>query len=315
MSRLRVGLVGCGFWGSNHARVYGELEDLCELVAVCDVDETRAYKLARKYRCKPYRSYREMFETEKLDAVSICTPSTTHFTVAYEAAERGLNILVEKPMCTTVEQASKLVEKAESEGVLLMPGHIECFNPGVRRVKSLIADGRLGDILMVSARRVSFWPERIGDVGIVMDTAIHDIYVFKFILGRSPAEVYAVTGKLAHRFEDYVEALLKFDVGTVGFIEANWMTPRKIRSLIVTGSLAVASLDYITQEIVYEDRDRRISPISRWEEPLKKEIKHFVESCLGKSRLQITGYDGLEALRVCEAILESGREGKPVEVK
>ncbi|MCS7112696.1 MAG: Gfo/Idh/MocA family oxidoreductase [Nitrososphaerota archaeon] len=313
--RLKVALIGCGSWGGNHARVYFELNDVCELVAVCDVDRERAEKVARRYGCKAYTDYRELIRDWKPEAVSICTPSSTHFEIAYEVVRDGIDVLVEKPMCTSVNDALKLVSEAERRGVVLMPGHIECFNPGVRRVRSMIEEGRLGDILMLTAKRVSYWPERIGDVGIVMDTVIHDVYVFRYLLSEDPSEVYALAGRLMHRFEDYVGVILRYGGSTIGFIEANWMTPRKVRNLTVTGSNAIVSLDYLTQEIVYENKDSILTPISRWDEPLKIEIRHFIEASLGKCRLEVTGYDGLEALKVCEAILESSRTHKPVKLE
>lgn len=313
--RLKVALIGCGFWGSNHARVYFELDDICELIAVCDIDKGRAERVAKRYGCRAYTDYRELLRNCRPEAVSVCTPSSTHFEIAYEIVRSGVDVLVEKPMCTSTDDALKLVSEAERMDVVLIPGHIECFNPGVRRVKSMIEEGRLGDILMLTAKRVSYWPERIGDVGIVMDTVIHDIYVFRYLLSEDPVEVYAVAGRLMHRFEDYVGVILRYKGSTIGFIEANWMTPRKVRNLTVTGSNAIVSLDYLTQEIVYENRDSIMTPIARWDEPLKLELKHFVEASLGRCKPEITGYDGVEALKVCEAILESSRMHTPVRLK
>ncbi|MBS7642744.1 MAG: Gfo/Idh/MocA family oxidoreductase [Candidatus Bathyarchaeia archaeon] len=310
--RLKVALIGCGSWGSNHARVYFELDDLCELTAVCDIDKIRAERIARKYGCKAYTDYKELISECRPEAVSICTPSSTHFEIAYDIVRKGIDTLVEKPMCTSVGDALKLVSEAERMGVVLMPGHIECFNPGVRRIKSMIDEGRLGDILMITAKRVSYWPERVGDVGIVMDTVIHDVYVFRYLLSENPYEVYALAGRLMHRFEDYVGVILRYGESIIGFIEANWMTPRKVRNLTITGSNAIVSLDYLTQEIVYENRDSIVTPIARWDEPLKIELRHFIEASLGKCKLEVTGYDGLEALKICEAILESSRMRKPI---
>lgn len=309
---MKVALIGCGSWGSNHARVYFELDDICELTAVCDIDRIRAERIARKYGCKAYTDYQELISECKPEAVSICTPSSTHFEIAYDIVRKGIDTLVEKPMCTSVSDALKLVSEAERMGVVLMPGHIECFNPGVRRIKSMIDEGRLGDILMITAKRVSYWPERIGDVGIVMDTVIHDVYVFRYLLSKNPYEVYALAGRLMHRFEDYVGVILRYEDSIIGFIEANWMTPRKVRNLTITGSDAIVSLDYLTQEIVYENRDSIVTPIARWDEPLKIELRHFIEASLGKCKLEVTGYDGLEALKICEAILESSRMRKPI---
>jgi len=307
---VRVAVIGVGFWGKNHARVYSEVED-AELVAVCDIDVERAKLIAKRYGCRAYTDFREMLRAEKPEAVSICTPTTTHYEVASEVLSMGVHALTEKPLCSTVKEAERLRDLASSMGVKLMPGHIERFNPAVDRVKRLVVDGVLGKVILVAARRVSRWPERVGDVGVVKDSAIHDVDVMRHLVGEVEC-VYAETGSLRHRFEDYVEAILHFKTGVTGFIEANWLTPRKVRRLTITGSEAMATLDYLTQELSIEDSEKVLRPIARWEEPLKRELVHFVRAVMGKEPLRLTAEDGVKALKVCEAILESGRRGEKV---
>lgn len=307
---IKVAVIGVGFWGRNHARVYSEIENV-ELTAVCDIDREKSKSIAKRYGCRAYTDFREMLHVEKPDAVSICTPTTTHFDITSEVLKQGVHALTEKPLCSTLEEAEKLRDLADNLGLKLMPGHIERFNPAVRRVKMLIDGGGLGRIILITARRVSRWPERIGDVGVVKDSAIHDIDVMRFLVG-DVESVYAKIGSLKHKFEDYVEAIIHFDSGVTGFIEANWLTPRKIRSLIITGSEAVASLDYITQEISIEDSEKILQPTIKWEEPLMVELKHFINIVLGREEPFLTADDGVEALRICEAILKSGRRGEKV---
>ncbi|MEM1569955.1 MAG: Gfo/Idh/MocA family oxidoreductase, partial [Candidatus Bathyarchaeia archaeon] len=124
--------------------------------------------------------------------------------------------------------------------------------------------------------------------------------------------VYAKVGSLGHRFEDYVEAILHFKSGVTGFIEANWLTPRRIRSLIITGSEAVVSLDYITQEVSIEDSEKVLQPTVKWEEPLMRELRHFINTILGEEAPILTANDGVEALKICEAILKSSYKGEKV---
>lgn len=307
---IKVAVIGVGFWGRNHARVYSEIEDV-ELVAVCDIDREKAKSIAKRYGCRAYTDFKEMLLTEKPDAVSVCTPTITHFEITSEVLNRGVHSLTEKPLCSTIEEAEKLRELAQSLGLKLMPGHIERFNPAVRRIKAMIDDGLLGKIILITARRLSRWPERIGDVGVVKDSAIHDVDVMRFLIG-DVESVYAKVGSLRHRFEDYVEAILHFKCEVTGFVEANWLTPRKIRSLVVTGSEATASLDYISQEISIEDSEKVLQPTFKWEEPLMKELKHFVDSVLGREKPLLTAEDGVEALKICEAILKSGYKGERI---
>jgi UDP-N-acetylglucosamine 3-dehydrogenase len=310
MPLTKVAVIGVGFWGRNHARVYSEIEDV-ELAAVCDIDRERSKSVAKRYGCRSYTDFREMLLVEKPDAVSVCTPTITHFEITSEVLNRGIHSLTEKPLCSTVEEAEKLRELAYSLGLKLMPGHIERFNPAVGRIKTLIDEGLLGRIILITARRVSRWPERIGDVGVVKDSAIHDVDIMRFLIG-DVESVYAKVGSLRHKFEDYVEAILHFKSEATGFIEANWLTPRKIRSLIVTGSEATASLDYISQEVSIEDSEKALQPTVKWEEPLMKELKHFIDSVLGREGPLLTAEDGVEALKICEAILKSGYKGEKI---
>ncbi|MEM2238796.1 MAG: Gfo/Idh/MocA family oxidoreductase [Candidatus Bathyarchaeia archaeon] len=307
---IKVAVIGVGFWGRNHARVYSEIEDV-ELVAVCDIDREKSKSIAKRYGCRAYTDFREMLLVEKPDAVSICTPTTTHFDITSEVLNRGIHSLTEKPLCSTLEDAEKLRDLACSLGLRLMPGHIERFNPAVRKVKTLIDGGELGRIILITARRVSRWPERVGDVGVVKDSAIHDLDVMRFLVG-DVESVYAKVGSLGHRFEDYVEAILHFKSGVTGFIEANWLTPRRIRSLIITGSEAVVSLDYITQEVSIEDSEKVLQPTVKWEEPLMRELRHFINTILGEEAPILTANDGVEALKICEAILKSSYKGEKV---
>jgi UDP-N-acetylglucosamine 3-dehydrogenase len=310
MPLTKVAVIGVGFWGRNHARVYSEIEDV-ELAAVCDIDRERSKSVAKRYGCRSYTDFREMLLVEKPDAVSVCTPTITHFEITSEVLNHGIHSLTEKPLCSTVEEAEKLRELAYSLGLKLMPGHIERFNPAVGRIKTLIDEGLLGRIILITARRVSRWPERIGDVGVVKDSAIHDVDVMRFLVG-DVESVYAKVGSLRHKFEDYVEAILHFKSEATGFIEANWLTPRRIRSLIVTGSEATASLDYISQEVSIEDSEKALQPTVKWEEPLMRELKHFINSVLGRESLLLTADDGVETLKICEAILKSGYKGEKI---
>ncbi|MEM2904972.1 MAG: Gfo/Idh/MocA family oxidoreductase [Candidatus Bathyarchaeia archaeon] len=314
MDRLRMGLLGCGFWGRNHARVYSELAS-AELVAVCDIDSSKARLVGEKYGSEWMTDPEKLLARPDIDAVSICTPTTTHGAVAVEAARRGKHTLVEKPICATIEEARALLDEAKRSGARLMPGHIERFNPAVGYVKAMIERGEIGRVILLSAKRVTRWPERIGDVGVVKDSAIHDLDIMRFMLGDEVETVYAKTGSLGHRFEDYAEILLHFTRGQTGFVDANWLTPRKTRTLTVTGTDATVSLDYITQEVTWENSEKLVKPSLRYEEPLALELRHFVDSVLQGKEPMVTGLDGLKALELCEAALQSGRTGEIVRLK
>ncbi|HID17652.1 TPA: Gfo/Idh/MocA family oxidoreductase [Candidatus Bathyarchaeota archaeon] len=313
MRRLKVAVVGAGFWGRNQVRILSEM-DGAELAGVCDVDEDRARLVGEKYGVPWFVRLEELLRSADFEAATVCTPTVTHADVARRLLAEGKHALVEKPMTETVEEGEELVSLAERNGVFLSVGFVERFNPAVRYLKSLIESGRLGKVILIMARRVARWPERIGDVGVTKDAAIHDIDVMRFLLGREASSVYARAGSLRHKFEDYSEIMVSFDGGEVGFIDANWLTPRKVRRLVVTGSEATATVDYLTQEVTVEDSEATVKPRIRWEEPLRLELESFVKSISAGRQPEPTGLDGLKALKICEAALESSKLNKAVKL-
>ena len=315
MKKIGVAVIGVGFWGRNHARVYMEIPE-AELIGVCDIDAKRAKETAEKYGVEAYTDSKKLLKRSDVDAVSICTWTTTHAKETIRALKAGKNVLVEKPIASTVREAKQIVKMAENERLILMTGFIERFNPGVERVIKTIEEGSIGDIVSATSRRVSEWPERVGDVGVVKDSAIHDIDMMRYIFDEDPKTVFAKTGKLRHkRFEDYAQIMLTFSHGKTAFIEANWLTPYKVRKLIITGNKGIVTLDYLSQEIVIETEEKTFIPRYKWEEPLKRELKHFVE-CVRKNKQPLaSGLDGLKALIICEAVLKSAAKGKSVNLE
>ena len=315
MKKIGVAVIGVGFWGRNHARVYMEIPE-AELIGVCDIDAKRAKETAEKYGVEAYTDSKKLLKRSDIDAVSICTWTTTHAKETIRALKAGKNVLVEKPIASTVREAKQIVKMAENERLILMTGFIERFNPGVERVIKTIEEGSIGDVVSATSRRVSEWPERVGDVGVVKDSAIHDVDMMRYIFDEDPKTVFAKTGKLRHkRFEDYAQIMLAFNHGKTAFIEANWLTPYKLRKLIITGSNGIVTLDYLSQEIVIETEEKTFIPRYKWEEPLKRELKHFVE-CVRKNKQPLaSGLDGLKALIICEAVLKSATKGKSVNLE
>ena len=319
---MKVCVIGTGVMGKNHARVYSEMDGV-ELAAVSDVNEKTGREVAGKHGCKYYGDYKEMLRTERPCAVSVCVPTAFHYEVARNVIERGVNLLIEKPISDDVGKAEKLVNLAEKNGVVLAVGHIERFNPAVQELKIIIDSGRLGKITSILARRVGIMPPRIKDANVVIDIAVHDIDVFSYLLGKYPVSIYASGGHaLLNKRDDYADIFLKYN-GTNGFIEVNWITPVKIRVLNVTGTKGYASLNYITQELtLYEsiyERDydefgdfvinfgepRKIPVNIKRGEPLRIELSEFIKSVKsGKSPL-VTGRDGLKALKTAVDIMKS----------
>jgi UDP-N-acetylglucosamine 3-dehydrogenase len=281
-------------------------------VCVCDVQEERAKAIGTEFHV-PYLTDRAaVFARSDIDAVTICTPTITHKEVATQALKAGKHALVEKPMTNTVAEAQELVALAKERGLRLMPGHIERFNPAVDYLRSLLDAKKLGTVTLFHARRVGRWPERIGDVGVVRDTAIHDIDLARYIFRDEAQSVHAKIGSIRHTKEDYAEIMLEFKKGGTAFIDANWLTPRKTRTLIVTGSDATVRLDYISQEIAIEDSERSIAPNLEKQEPLRLELAHFADSVLNGKPFRANAEDGLRAVEICEVVLQAGSSGQTV---
>jgi UDP-N-acetylglucosamine 3-dehydrogenase len=312
MKKLGVAVIGTGFWGRNHARVFSELPNT-ELVAVCDMNYERVKSAAEKFEVEGYVKSGKMLKREDIEAVSICTWATKLAAEAMKALKAGKHVFVEKPMANTVQNAKKIVDLAEKNGRHLTVGFIERFNPGVQRVKNAIEKGEIGMPVSATAKRVSQWPERIGDVGVVKDTAIHDIDIIRYLFAQDPIAVYAKSGNLRHKkFEDYAQIMLTFEGGKTAFLEANWLTPYKIRNLSVTGSEAMIHLNYLTQEIIIETAGRSSTPRHAWEEPLKLELQHFVDCTLNNKGHLVSGYDGLRALQIAETALKSAEKCRAI---
>ena len=314
MRKLGIAVIGAGFWGRNHARNLRELSET-RLVAVCDKDEAKAKAVADLFGIDSYTDSRKMLRRRDIEAVTVCTWSTTLAAEAMRALKAGKHVLVEKPMANNVQEARKVVELAKARHRYLMVGFLMRFIPGLQRIKQAVEKGEIGTVVYATARRVSQWPERIGDVGVVKDLAIHDVDVTRYLFSDEPVEVYAKAGSLRHRkFEDHAQILVTFRDGKTAFIEANWLTPYKIRELTVTGSEAIMNLDYITQEITLETAGESLAPRYEVKEPLKLELQHFANSIMDDKEPVTTGIDGLRALQIAEAALKSAKTGKAVKL-
>jgi UDP-N-acetylglucosamine 3-dehydrogenase len=315
MKKLCVAVIGTGAWGRNHVRVYKELAST-ELVAICDVNMERAKKVASQFGVKAYTSSTQMLKNKEIEAISVCTWSTKLAKEALKALEAGKHVLVEKPMAANTEQAEKLLETAERNDLHLTVGFLMRFIPGLRHIREAVENKKIGELVCATARRVSQWPERIGDVGVVKDTAIHDIDVMRYISNEDPIAVYAKTGSMRHiKFEDYAQIMLTYKDGKSAFIESNWLTPYKTRALTVTGSNSIMRLDYMTQELWIEDPKENLQPRYPWQEPLKLELQHFTECILKKKKPLISGVDGLKALQIAEAALRSSMKNRAIKLK
>jgi len=325
---LKIGIIGVGAMGKNHARICSELEDV-ELVGIADNNKTNAKKISEKFNIKAFLDYKELLP--KIEAAIIATPTFTHHKIAMNLLNNGKHVLVEKPICDNVKKAEELVKEAEKENVTLAVGHIERHNPVVKFIKDALEKGSFGEIITITSKRVSKPYNRVKDVGVILDLGIHDIDVLQFIAGEIKS-VYAKAGKFNRKInhEDHANIILNFKNEVTGVIEVNWLTPMKIRRLSLTCSENFVEADYINQSITISsslfkqinEMDLYHLPIQynvtqvalEKKEPLKNEIENFVDAVKKNKKPLATGEDGLMALKIAKASIESYKKGRVIKL-
>lgn len=315
---IRVAVIGTGYMGRNHARVVKSLSDSMPvtLSSLVDVDVERARRVAEMYGGRVYASVDNMLGEEVPDAAIIAVPTRFHVEVALKLLERGVEyLLVEKPVATSSMEAERILEAAgPRRAERIMVGHIERFNPVVEHLIRSLGKGTLGRVISSNARRVGPYTPRIRDTGVVLDLATHEIDLARLIFGAEPIEVYARTYRVVNEhYEDAAHLILKFPEGSAA-IEVNRVTPYKERRLLLTGTKAVAHLNYIEQSLrIYNAEWEMVSAAPR-EEPLMREDAAFLEAAVNGGRVPVTLLDGLKAVIVAEKALESAATGRVVEI-
>ncbi len=230
-----------------------------------------------------------------------------------EAIKHGKHVLVEKPIAFTVSEAEEMIAAAKEAGVMLATGHVERFNPAVQKAKELIDDGVIGDVVSAFAKRVGPLPPRIKDVGVSIDLAIHDLDIMNYLFEEEVTQVYGSMNCSFDdsEFEDHAEIMVNFANESTGIVEVNWLTPYKRRELELTGTAGIISVDYIKQSIEVFGKFAQDIQIKH-EEPLKSELRSFLNAVMNGEEPEITGEDGLKALKMVIAANKSSKEHKPI---
>jgi UDP-N-acetylglucosamine 3-dehydrogenase len=306
---IRVGVVGTGGWGKNHVRV---LSEVGALAAICEMDGQRRELYSKKYGVPGYASLGDMSRKENLDAVTVCTPASTHFKIASEALGSGLHTLVEKPMTTTASDAQSLIDIAKENKRSLTVGFIERFNPPISELKKTISEGKLGDLILLEFRRENRRGENIADVGIVKDASVHDIDTARWLFAEDPKTVFARVGAVKSKNEDFAAIVMGFSGRRTAFLTTNWVTPNRVRTLSAVFTAGVIDVDFVTQQTsIHEEQGTNI-PTRPFQEPLLLELREFVNAVEEKRSPLITGVDGLRAITIAEAVLASSSSGAPI---
>lgn len=327
----RVAAIGVGSMGRNHARIYNELPD-AELIAVADENLATAQTIGGQFGVSAYADFQQLLDKERPEAVSIAVPTALHYEVAMAALESGAHVLIEKPIAATLEQGSALIDAAHRLNRVLTVGHVVRFNPAIQALKQKLVAGDLGRIFQIFCRRAGPFPARIRDVGVVIDLAPHDVDIMRFLAGADPVRLYAETEQRIHtEHEDLLFALLRFPEGIVGALEINWLTPTKLREVLVLGERGMFRVDDLTQDLYFYENAQAASltwpalqtlvgvsegsmtrfAIQRYE-PLKLELQAFLKAVRGEAPVAVTGEDGLAALRLALALVESGETQRQI---
>lgn len=299
LKMLKAGVIGLGAMGKNHAKVYSELSNV-ELVGVADVDFELAGSIAQRYNTVPFPDYNELLK-RGLDAVSIAVPTSLHREVALDVTRAGTNMLVEKPIANTTEAAREIIKSAEENGVKLMVGHIERFNPVISIIKKHI-EGT--EVSLIEITRIGPFPPRIKDVGVVIDLATHDIDLIRYLTGSEFKKIRALTSRSLSSNEDTAVLVFEMANGVLARITVNRLAPFKVREISIATKEKFIKASLTDQKVFeysrYEENDSYLVkelgvPFS---EPLKLELAAFIDSIRNNTPPPITGEDGLKALEV-----------------
>ena len=296
--KVKVGVAGVGHMGKEHARIYAEMAE-AELVGVHDSNPETARKIAAKCRTRAFASLAEMVEA--VDAASIVTPTMTHLAIAEPFLRRGKHVLVEKPMAMDTAEARKLVDLAEKHGAKLAVGHVERFNPVLAALEE-----RLGRPRFIEAHRLSPFPGRSTDIGVVMDLMIHDLEIILHLVRSPVTSVDAVGVPVLSKGEDIANARIRFANGCVANLTTSRISPEKLRKIRVFQDDAYLSLDYMKQEgEIYKRLEGKITrdkiPVMKGE-PLKNQLAEFVMNVRENTDPRVAGAHGFEALKLASQI-------------
>jgi UDP-N-acetylglucosamine 3-dehydrogenase len=328
---MRVGLAGLGAMGRNHLRILASRPDV-HLVAIADPVPSVLAESAAQSGAQPFAEPGAMVAEAELDALVIAAPTTAHVPLALAAIDRGVAILVEKPIAATVDEGMRIVVAARERGVPVQVGHVERFNPAVLELGRLLAEGWLTSIFAIASRRAGPFPARIRDVGVTVDLATHDVDILSWIAGERPSRVYAETAQRIHaEHEDLLFGLLHFPSGATGMLDVNWLTPVKRRQLVVVGEEGMFELDYLTQKLTFtratDTTNPRLiggyAPTFEGEivdlpvalgEPLAAEIDAFLGIVRDGGRPIIDAEDGVWAVAVATSLLEAAAQGAAIDL-
>jgi len=335
---FRLGVIGCGVWGPNHVRNFSHLLREKEITCV-DINKNRLQHMKDTFTSiKTTTNYKDILKDPGIKAVCIATPSATHYKLAKENLEHGKDVLCEKPMCTTVDEARELIEISEKKNCILMVGHVFLFNPGIRKLKDYIKEGTLGKIQYAHSERTNMTVFK-EDVDVVLDLASHDVSIFNYLLAASPLEVSARGHKcLKHKYAALAFITLLYPHDILVNIHVSWIDPKKVRTITVIGDRKMVLWDDLSMEGMIKLYDKHMEknmpyyetfgeyhllskegdiviPKIEIGESLKTQDAHFIDCVENRKQPIANGKSGLEVVEVLDAAEKSMRQrGAPIKL-
>jgi predicted dehydrogenase len=317
----RIGQVGLGYWGPNLARNF---DDLAELAWLCDLDEALLGRYATRHpRARTTHRYEDLLEDPSVDAIVIATPVPLHYPMAKQALEAGKHVFVEKPPAMRAHEMEELYALSADRGLVLMPGHLLLYHPGVRKLKELIGSGALGEVLCIYGNRQNLGKIR-RDESALWSLGVHDLSVILYLVEEEPDEVFAHGNSfLTPGVEDVVFCYLRFPSGKIAHMHLSWLDPHKMRKITVVGTEKMAVFDdmELDRKVTIYDKApwKRADSYGEWQtrsgdihipkistdEPLKLECQHFLALVSGDGDADRVAREGLSVVRTLEQLQDT----------
>ncbi|MFH0754485.1 MAG: Gfo/Idh/MocA family oxidoreductase [Candidatus Omnitrophota bacterium] len=293
MKKIKIAVIGVGHLGSRHLKTYHQLKDIVELVGISDLNIDLGQKIAREYHTTFYQDYHDLIG--KVEAVSICTPTICHCAVGLDFLNAGIHTLIEKPIAMTIDEADQLIQAASRNNLKLQIGHIERFNNAFTAIKDVAHNP-----LFIECHRLNLFPNRSLDIGVVMDLMIHDIDIVQGLINEPLTDIQAIGINVLTDKDDIANVRLTFANRSVCNLTASRVSPEVMRKIRIFIPHAYISLDYVKQEaFIYRKEGASITkkalPIEK-EEPLKRELSHFIECVRENKKPLVSGIEGRDAL-------------------
>jgi len=307
VKKIKVGVVGVGYFGQFHAEKYAKMEGV-ELVGVVDVDESRAREIAKRYQTQPFFRDTDLFQ--KVQAVSIAVPTPFHYSITKECFLQGIDVLLEKPISSTLEEADELISLAKSKGLILQVGHLERFNGALSGL-----EGRLQDPWFIESHRLSPFSGRGSEVDVVVDLMVHDLDIILSLVDSKVKQFQAIGIPVLTHTPDIANARVEFENGCTANLTASRVSEEKIRKTRIVQADGILSIDYLFQKLSFSKKGvlpgkEKMPGMLTEEIPVKKidlletEIHSFLQSVRNRKRPQVSGTDGRRALELALRIVQ-----------